>query len=113
MHRSLRQILIESHVAAVTIVVLLLWTLDGAFQTLSGIAPRIFHFLLTAVSIHEIPALLPTTKADEMELMVTAGYFYWAAVSFAASWLLARWVYRAGPLCSLARYQNLIGKNNV
>ena len=60
MKRSLRQILDDSHIAAVTIAVLLLWSLDGAFQALWIPVSRAVGFLLTAVAILDIPYFSPT-----------------------------------------------------
>jgi hypothetical protein len=56
MERSLRQILADSHVAAVTIALLLLWSFDGAIQALWEPASRAIEFLITAVAIFDIPS---------------------------------------------------------
>jgi hypothetical protein len=45
---SLREILADTHIAAVAIAVLLLWTLDGTFQALWAPLSSVAGFLLTA-----------------------------------------------------------------
>jgi hypothetical protein len=111
MKRSLRQVLVDSHIAAVTIAVLLLWTIDGAFRALWGPVSRVVGFLFTAVAILDIPYFSPTlTLADRFMLITASVYLYTAAVTFSAAWLLSRWVYGVGPVRSLTRYcKNLTG----
>lgn len=115
MKRSLRQILVDSHIAAVAIAVLLLWSLDGIFHALSGPVFRAIGFLLTAAAIRGIPYYSPTpTLEDRIMLVVTSAYLGSAVVSFSAAWLLSRWVYGAGPFHSLTRYsKNPIGRKHV
>jgi hypothetical protein len=112
MDRPLRQILAESHIAAVTIAVLLLWSLDGAFRAMWGPVSGAIRFLVTAVLILDIPYFSPTLTFQDRLMLVTAGaYMSGAVVSFSAAWLLSRWVYGVGPSCVLKRYRkNLIGR---
>jgi hypothetical protein len=93
--RPLRQVLADSHVAAVAIALLLLWALDAAFR---GILDPVF--LLTGILIRDIPALgSPPVRLT----LITNGYLLnIAIVSIAAAWLLSRWVYGMGPLRSLS-----------
>jgi hypothetical protein len=115
MKRALRQILDDSHIAAVTIAVLLLWSLDGAFQALAIPVSRAVGFLLTAVAILDIPYFSPTlTLADRFMLATASAYLYGAVVSFSSAWLLSRWVYGTGPIRSLTRYRkNPTGRKHV
>ena len=115
MKRSLRQILDDYHIAAVTIAVLLLWSLDGAFQALWIPVSRAVGFLFTAVAILDIPYFSPTlTLADRFMLATAFAYLYLAVVSFSAAWLLSRWVYGTGPIRSLTRYRkNPTGRRHV
>ncbi len=102
MKRSLRQVLADSHIAAVTIVVLLLWSLDDAFRALWDPFFRAISFLSTAVAIFDIPSFSRTfTTADRLSLITVGAYLYWALVTFFAAWILSRWVYGMGPLRSL------------
>jgi len=115
MKRSLRQVLADSHIAAVTIAVLLLWSIDGAFRALWGPVSHAVGFLFTAVAILDIPYFSPTlTLADRFMLITTSAYLYTAAVTFSAAWLLSRWVYGIGPVRTLTRYcKNPIGRKHV
>ena len=82
MKRSLRQILDDSHIAAVTIAVLL-WSLDGAFQALWIPVSRAVGFLFTAVAILDIPYFSPTLMLVDPFMLATASAdLYLAVVSF-------------------------------
>ena len=115
MKRSLRQILDDSHIAAVTIAVLLMWFLDGAFRALWIPVSRAIGFLFTAVAIFDIPYFSPTfTLADRLTLATASAYLYGAVVSFSAAWLLSRWIYGTGPIRILTRYRkDPIGRSHV
>ena len=106
---SLRQILADSHVAAVAIALLLLWSLDGLVDALWVPLSRAIEFLVTAVAILDVPYFSRIlTTADRLNLLVVGGYLYSALASFFAAWVLSHWVYGAGPLRSLISY----GKTN-
>lgn len=109
MKRSLRQALVESHIAAVTIALLLLWSLNNFVDALWKELPRTIEFVVTVVAIRDIPYSARTfTVAAGLELMVVGHYLYFALACFFAASVLSHWVYGAGPLRSLFRY----GKSN-
>jgi hypothetical protein len=102
MNRSLRQVLADSHVAAVTVAVLLLWSLDGAFRAVWIPVSRAVEFLFTALAIFDIPYFPRTlTAADRLTLMSAFYFLYSAIASLSAAWFLSRWVYGVGPIRSL------------
>jgi hypothetical protein len=104
---SLRQVLQDSHVAAVTIALLLLWSLDAAFQGLWEPAYRLGVFLVTSIAIWEIPDQSSGgTIADRLMLIIAFHFLYSAMVSLSAAWLLSRWIYGRGPLASLTAYRS-------
>ncbi len=104
---SLRQVLQDSHVGAVTIALLLLWSLDYAVQGLWEPAYRVGVFLVTAIAIWDIPySSAGSTTVDRLMLIITFYFLYSAMVSLSAAWLLSRWVYRRGPLASLTAYRS-------
>jgi hypothetical protein len=105
MKRSLREILIDSHVALTTIAVLLLWSMDGAFWGLWPLLSRAAQWLLIAIAIRDIPYFSITT-AERSIILISAMYFYAAIVSFLAASILSRWVYGVGPLRSLVACGN-------
>jgi hypothetical protein len=102
--RPVREILADSHVAAVAIAVLLLWSLDGAFNAVWPFISDALYFAFTAVAILGIPYFyFPTmTVVNRVMLITTFLQLYAAVMSFFAAWLLSRWVYGVGPLRSLA-----------
>jgi hypothetical protein len=98
----IRQVLADSHVAAVTIAVLLCWSLDSAFRGLWDPVYELSFFLFTAVAIRDIPYFSTTlTAADRAMLFVTCYFLYSSIISLSAAWLLSRWIYGIGPLRSL------------
>lgn len=114
MKRSLRQTLAESHIAAVTIALLLFWSLNNFFYALLSQLPGAIEFLVTAVAIRGIPYSARTfTSADRLELMLIGHYLYLALAGFFAASLLSHWVYGAGPLRSLFRYRKPNGGKYV
>jgi len=115
MERSLRRVLADSYVAAVAIAVLLLWSLDSAFRGLWDPVYRLGVFLLTAIAIRDIPYLPPTPTAADHFMLISSSYFLYSAIaSLSAAWLLSRWVYGTGPLCSLARCRSkLVVRNHA
>ncbi len=104
---ALREVLATSHVAAVSVAVLFLWSLDLAFRALWFPLSRVLEYLFTAVAILDIP-YIPTrlTVYDRIMMLIPIEYLYGAVFSLAAALLLARWVYGMGPLRSLARYRS-------
>jgi len=112
--RSLREILADSHIAAVSIAVLLLWSLIWGFHALWIPLARAANFVFTAVAILGIPYLGPATIVDRLLLNTTSLFLFNALLSLAAAWLLSRWVYGVGPLRSLSKYRTrLAGRNHV
>jgi hypothetical protein len=110
---SLREILANSHIPAVAIAVLLLWSLNWGFQALWSPLLRVGDFLFIAVAILKIPYFSPTlTGADLFMLTTTLLFLFNALISFAAAWLLARWVYGVGPLRSLSKYRTRLARRN-
>jgi Zn-dependent protease with chaperone function len=110
---SLREILANSHIPAVAIAVLLLWSLNWGFQALWSPLLRVGDFLFTAVAILKISYFSPTlTGADLFMLTTTLLFLFNALISLAAAWLLARWVYGVGPLRSLSKYRTRLARRN-
>ncbi|MGB7283529.1 MAG: hypothetical protein WBE13_14785 [Candidatus Acidiferrum sp.] len=115
MKTSLREFLADSHISAVAIAVLLLWSLELAAKALWGALSVAASFLFTAVAILDIPYFSPTlTRVDRLMWIATGFYLFNASMSLAAAWLLSRWVYGVGPLRSLSKYRaNLARRNHV
>jgi hypothetical protein len=110
---SLRETLADTHIAAVTIAVLLAWTLDGAFRALWGPLSSVAGFLFTGVAVLDIPYVPPgLSRAGRLIVVTTFLYLSGAIISLSAAWLLSRWVFGVGPLRSLSRYRARLTRRN-
>jgi len=109
---SLREILADSHIPAVAITVLLLWSLNSGLKALLKPFLRAVDFLSTAVAIRSVPYSYPNSIQDRILLTATLLYFFDAIVSLFAAWLLSRWVYGVGPLRCLNKYRTRLARRN-
>jgi hypothetical protein len=110
---SLRKMLAESHVSAVAIAVLLLWSLESAFWALWGPLSRAANFLFTALAILDIPYFSRTlTGADRFRLFTTYSYLFSSFVYLASAGILSHWVYGTGPFRSLSQYRIRLARRN-
>jgi hypothetical protein len=104
MKPSLRELLAESHIAAVAIAVLLLWSLDSGFRALWRPLSHVLGFLFTAVAILDMPYF--SFGLEERVILITTFFYLLAAlISLAAAWLLSHSVYGRSPLRSLSTYR--------
>lgn len=117
MKPSLREILADSHVSAVAIAALLVWSLDSGFRALWDPLYRLADFLFTAVAILNTPYSSPYSSFSASDLLgfISAfSYLFSSVVSLSAAFLLSRWVYGVGPLRVLSSYRNkLRGGDNA
>jgi hypothetical protein len=109
---SLRKILADSHIPAVAITVLLLWSLNSGLKALLRPFLRAVDFLSTAVAIRGVPYAYPNSIQDRVMVTGTLLYLFDAIVSLFAAWLLARWVYGMGPLRCLNQYRMRLARRN-
>ena len=113
MKPTLREILAHSHIAAVAIAVLLIWSLDWGFRALWNPLLRVAGFLFNLIAIFGIPYSSPGVNiADRLILINTFSYLFAALTSLAAARLLSHWVYGVGPLHSLSAYRTRITRRN-
>jgi len=112
-NRSLREILAESHISAVAVAVLLLWSIASGFQALWGPLSHAASFVFTAVAILDIPYFSRTlTIADRFALFSTFSSLFNSLVYLTAAGFLSRWVYGMGPLRSLSKYRTKLARSN-
>lgn len=105
MQSTLRKILADSHIAAVTISLLLFFSLKSFLQALPHPLLDALGFVITAVAIRGVPYIPhPLDVADKMTLLGTAPLLYNALTCFIAASLMSRWIYRATPLRVLSAY---------
>jgi hypothetical protein len=100
---SLRESLSETHIAAVTIVVLLIHSLASAVRVVGYPLVSIVDFLTEMVAIRAIPADLGLFSPNVLFIAIVPNFLN-AVLAFGASWLVAGWVYNATPLVVLRNY---------
>lgn len=106
MKPSLRNVLADSHVAAVAIGVLLVFSLIELVSPLQIPLLRAAGVLFNAIAFFDIPYFSGRiTVKDGFMLFTTISSFFYAFVSVVAAWALSRWVYGRGPLRALSRYR--------
>jgi hypothetical protein len=98
---TFRGVLADSHIAAVSIAVLLLRTLESGVKALQGPLFRCVDFLVTAVAIRGLP--YGSGRFTLIDSVLPLGYLTDAITTFIAAWLLSRWVHGVGPFRSLSK----------
>jgi hypothetical protein len=112
----LRRVLRDSHVAAITIAILLFESLDSAFRALVSLLEpgyRTILFLITAVTIRGVPHVFePYDRVSQWMYVAALPSISSAFVSALSAWILSHWVYGAGPLESLATYRDKLTRKS-
>jgi hypothetical protein len=112
MKPSLRQVLADSHIAAIAILVLLFWCLDSLFQALwLPLLPTIYT-LSNALEIRGIPSSPQFTFAGHLWTIASSVFALDAVIDVVAAWLLSHWVYGQGPLHLLHTYGTKLSGGN-
>jgi len=111
--KTFRQILFDSHVAAVAIAVLLVWSLSCILE---GLWPPVFSaisFAMTAIAIRGLP-FIPSRSSFSTRLIIflSCDFLLRAFACVLAAWILSRWVYGMGPLSSLAMCRARLARRN-
>jgi hypothetical protein len=102
MKLSLRQVLAESHISAVAIAILLIWSFNSAVEALWEPFFSAVSYLITAIAILGLPYIPPQFTFSQRGMLVKSCFLLLNALTcFASAWLLSRWVYGSGPLGSL------------
>jgi hypothetical protein len=117
MHPSLRKTLADSHVAAVTIAVLLFSSISAAFMALWGFIDGALYTLAAEAaakpSLADLNLDYATSRmlSEAMDnLPVTLSLMVSAFVCMFAAWLLSRWTYGVGPLRTLGSYRDRLSR---
>jgi hypothetical protein len=112
--RLLRKTLADSHISAVAVAVLLVWSIEWALRALWGPLYRLVSFLFTAILILDIPYISWDATSYRNVFLISSMYLFWGLISLSAAWLLSRWVYGHGPLRSLHEcHSELAGRTNA
>ena len=106
MRSPLRKVLIDSHVAAITIAIMIFFSLEAALFGLYISANTAALFFLVnlpnKLSTHTLLALYDAT----LPLIPWTLYnLVMSLTGIFAAWILSRWVYGVGPLRSLGSYR--------
>jgi hypothetical protein len=110
---SLRQVLTDSHVAAITIALLLIFSLESIIYALEKPLIGVGSFLLRAVAILDIPYFSSNFDAlDRLTAINSAAFLYSAIVYGLAAVFLSHWVFGVGPIRSLRQYRNSIVRSH-
>jgi hypothetical protein len=110
---TLRKALADSHIAAVTIVVLLIWSVDSGVRAIAPPILSVFGFLVTMVAIRDIPYGFGIFSSGSWLSQVPAfTHFLDAVVRLTAAWVLSRWVYKVGPCRSLIECRERFARGN-
>jgi hypothetical protein len=114
---SLRRVLIDSHVAAVAIAILIILSLNAAIMALWGFANDVLYYLAAEAAgkppfahlnlAHATPYILSNMLTN---LPVRLSILVSALVCILAAWMLSRWTYGVGPLRTLGSYRDKLSR---
>lgn len=108
--QSLRESLSETHVAAVTILALLIQSLGSILRGVGYPLTSAAEFLVEMVAIRAIPQF--DMFGPNVLLVPLAANFLNAVLAFCAAWLVSRWAYNATPLVVLRNYRLRLARRN-
>ena len=116
MWRTLGKILTDSHISAVAIAVLLVWSITYGSLALSYLLVLAGEFLFSLVSDVSTwwrNGLMPSSGDFDRVLFVMAlEYLFRSLVVFGAAWIVSRCVYGAGPLRSLSQHRASVARRD-
>ncbi len=108
MQATLRKVLIDSHVAAIAIAVLLAGAIEFVFLDLLYPASRVLSFLAIVVATNN-PPYIPRTMdyaAGNVSFQAPLLNLCFAVNNLACAWLLSLWIYGTGPMRILSNYRD-------
>ena len=105
---TLRKVLIDSHVAAIAIAILLAGAIEFLFIALLYPASRVLSFLAIAVATNSPPYIPRTMDYTAQNLSLQAPLFdlSFAVNNLACAWLFSLWIYGTGPMRVLGCYRD-------
>lgn len=105
MPSSTRKILADSHIAAITIALLLFLSFKMLCEALLWPVLGGFGFVIMAVAIRGIPYIGSQPTFEERLMFVSSVPLLWESLfSLCIAWLLSRWIYRMSPRAILKIY---------
>lgn len=103
---ALRKVLIDSHVAGVTVAALLFSSIGAFYLAADRLVYRVVLFIQLIANHPLSTALRKLESEDPGMLAITLACLLGGAAILLAAWMVSRWVYGVGPLRSLGRYRN-------
>lgn len=111
MPAPLRKVLIDSHVASVTIAVLIYWSVGAGFFALWYPFYHLGSFLITAILIRDIPYMPHTPDLPTLQNLLNSLFHLFSALTcIAAACLLSRWTYGTGVLRAFGSYRDKLAR---
>jgi hypothetical protein len=102
---TLREVLADTHIAAVAIVLLLTWSLSSGVRAVGRPLLTVVSFFAQMVAIRLNPSVYDVGDLSLgywLSQIPTITDFLDAVISLSAAWALSRWVYKVAPLRSLS-----------
>ena len=113
MRPTLREVLADSHIAAVAIAVLLIWSLDSGVRAIGPPFLSVVGFLVTMAAIRDIPSGFGTFSLGYwLSQIPTIIHFLDAVISLSGAWVLSHWVYKMAPCRSLSNCRVRLARRN-
>jgi len=113
MQTSLRKVLVDSHVAAITIAVLIFIAVGNLYSAIGYPALRGVQFLITAIGESELPYIPHRLDLGTFfEYLGPLTGLLHAVVAFGGAWLVSHWVYGVGPLRALMNSRETLSRKS-
>jgi hypothetical protein len=112
MTQSLRKSLAESHVAAIAIAILMFWASGGLVSIVGPLFEAVVRFLFFAVGAVDLSFGLTAFRDLRNEYQVLGLGIAFSLLEFVGAFLVAKFVYGAGPIAVLVKYGAHLGRNN-
>lgn len=112
MFSSVRKTLVDSHVAAATIAILLFLSLEGFYVAAFQIVRFLVNFFELAANHQSSNNLGQFEFADPWMWTVAMEGIVSVLAIVVSAWLLSHWVYGVNPLRSLASYRHRLSRKS-
>jgi hypothetical protein len=116
---TFRGILKDYHVAAISILVLLLWSIDSGGKALVSLLVLASGFSDSVVTVGAmwwhggiVSFGSPDVFFDRSLFVMTLNDLFWTVTSFGAAWIVSRCVYGVGPFRTLSAYRARVARRD-
>jgi len=113
MKPTFREILSDSHIPAIAVATLLVWSLESGIEALQHPATKAAGYLSYAIAIWGVPYSAPgLSPVERLRLEITLQYSCYTVIQLIAAWLISKWAYGAGPFTCLNAYWIRVNRRN-